>query len=137
MWASERMKPVLLALALLGTAPALAQTPLTAEEFDTIVTGNTITYSQSGGIFGIEEYLPKRQVRWSVAENLCQYGVWYPEGEAICFVYEDEPTPHCWTFWLDSGRLKALSVNDLPGAELTEVERTQTPLSCPGPDIGV
>jgi hypothetical protein len=135
MWVLDGMKPILLALALVA-APAVAQTPLTAEEFDAHVTGRTITYSQFGNIFGIEEYLADRQVRWSVAENLCQYGSWYAEGEAICFVYEYDPTPHCWTFWLEGGTLRALSVNDLPGAELTEVERTDTPLSCPGPDVG-
>ncbi len=136
MWASNRMKPLLVALALLGPTAAFAQTPLTAEEFDAQVTGHTITYSQFGGLFGIEEYLPNRQVRWSVAENLCQYGSWYAEGPAICFVYEYDPTPHCWTFWLEGGTLRALSVNDLPDAELTEVDRNDTPLSCPGPDVG-
>lgn len=131
------MKPVFAACALLGTVlPALAQTPLTADQFEAHVTGHTITYRQFSGIFGVEEYLAGRQVRWSVAENLCQYGSWYPEGEAICFVYEHDPTPHCWTFWLEAGSLRALSVNDLPGAELSEVDRTTTPLSCPGPDIG-
>ncbi|TAG28103.1 MAG: hypothetical protein EAZ40_03835 [Rhodobacterales bacterium] len=129
------MKLVLLALALVAT-PAVAQTPLTAEEFDAHVTGRTITYSQFGSIFGIEEYLPGRKVRWSVAPGECQYGSWYQEDSFICFVYEYDPTPHCWTFWLEGGTLRALSVNDLPGAELTEVERTDTPLSCPGPDVG-
>ena len=127
----------LAALALLCLAPpALAQTPLTAEGFEAEVTGQTITYSQFGGIFGIEEYLPGRQVRWSVAENLCQYGSWYPEGENICFVYEYDPSPHCWTFWLEEGRLHALLANDLPAAPLTESARSATPLSCPGPDVG-
>ena len=131
------MKHALSALALLGTAmPALAQTTLTADEFEAHVTGYTITYQQFIGIFGIEEYLPNRQVRWSVAENLCRYGSWYPEGDAICFVYESDPTPHCWTFWLEAGTLRALSVNDLPGAELTAVDRSDTPLACPGPDVG-
>lgn len=131
------MKHALSALALLGTAmPALAQTPLTAEAFEAHVTGYTITYQQFSGIFGIEEYLPGRQVRWSVAEDLCRYGSWYPQGDAICFVYEYDPTPHCWTFWLEAGTLRALSVNDLPGAELTEVDRNDTPLACPGPDVG-
>jgi hypothetical protein len=131
------MQRLLPALALLATiTPALAQPPLTAAEFEAHVTGYTITYQQFSGVYGIEEYLPGRQVRWSVAENLCQYGSWYPQDEAICFVYEYSPTPHCWTFWLEGGTLRALSVNDLPGAELTEVDRSDTPLACPGPDVG-
>jgi hypothetical protein len=141
MSASDAMRPFLLAAALVGaTGPGLAdvdQPSLTAEEFETHVTGKTVTYSQFGSLFGIEEYLPDRQVRWSVAENTCQYGSWYPQGRDICFVYEDDPTPHCWTFWRDKDRLVALSVGAGPGEELHEVERSDQPLSCPGPDVGV
>ncbi|MFM7444053.1 MAG: hypothetical protein ACKO2N_09100, partial [Tabrizicola sp.] len=57
-----------------------ADTPLTAEEFESHVTGKTLTYQQFDDIFGIEEYLPDRKVRWSIAPNECQYGTWYPEG---------------------------------------------------------
>lgn len=116
---------------------ALASPPLTAEEFDSYVTGQTITYHQQDTLFGIEEYLPGRKVRWSVAPGHCQYGTWYPEDEAICFVYEDDPSPHCWTFWMEDGALAALSTAATPGAELHEIDRSPTPLACPGPDVGV
>jgi hypothetical protein len=129
----------LLRAAILAALPvaALAQTPMTGDEFDAYVTGKTLTYSQYGTIFGTEEYLPDRRVRWAFTEDLCQYGSWYPQDENICFVYEYDPVPHCWTFWKDGDRLMALSVNDAPGAELSEVEQTDTPLACPGPDVGV
>ncbi len=138
MWGYDPMKSALLLSAFLA-APlaALAQTPMTGEEFDAYVTGRTLTYSQYDSIFGIEEYLPDRKVRWSVAPDLCQYGSWYPEGEKICFVYEYDPIPHCWTFWQGPAGLTALSVEDAPGAELSEVEKTDIPLTCPGPDVGV
>jgi hypothetical protein len=126
-----------LALAVLFAAPAFAETPITAEAFEAHVTGKTITYSQFESIFGIEEYLPNRKVRWSVAPNECQYGSWYPSGEDICFVYEYDPTPSCWTFWLRDGALVALSVGDAPGNELYEVNADTQPLPCPGPDVGV
>jgi hypothetical protein len=128
-----------LCAAILATLPlaAMAQTPMTGDEFDAHVTGKTLTYSQYGTIFGIEEYLPDRRVRWAFTEDLCQYGSWYPQDENICFVYEYDPVPHCWTFWKDGDRLRALSVNDAPGAELSEVAQTDTPLTCPGPDVGV
>lgn len=141
-WASDRMKQLLLATALIGaTLPALAQTPLgqpplTAEQFEAHVTGKTVTYSQFGQPFGIEEYLPGRQVRWSVAENRCQYGFWYPREDQICFVYEDDPTPHCWTFRIEGGALRARLGDSPPGADLAETDRSETPLGCPGPDIG-
>ena len=116
---------------------AQAETPVTATEFESHVTGYTVTYQQFESAFGIEEYLPDRKVRWSVALNDCQYGSWYPEDDDICFVYEYDPNPACWTFWLRDGALVALSTSDAPGAELYEVERGQTPLPCPGPDVGV
>lgn len=126
----------LAALAVLAL-PTLADTPVTAEEFEAHVTGKTVTYQQFDYVFGIEEYLPDRKVRWSVAPNECQYGSWYPQDDDICFVYEYDPTPACWTFWLKNGALVALSVNSGPGEELREVSADDTPLPCPGPDVGV
>jgi hypothetical protein len=117
--------------------PVLADTPITAEVFEDHVTGKTITYRQFDNLFGVEEYLADRKVRWSTAPDECQYGTWYPSGENICFVYEYNPAPQCWTFWLRNGALVALSVNALPGEELHEVDVSDTPLPCPGPDVGV
>ena len=115
---------------------ALAETPISAAEFEAHVTGKTVTYRQFDSVFGIEEYLPDRKVRWSVAPNECQYGSWYPDADDICFVYEYDVTPACWTFWLRDGALVALSVTAGPGEELHEVAADDTPLPCPGPDIG-
>jgi hypothetical protein len=114
----------------------LAQTPIGAEAFEAHVTGKTVTYRQFDAIFGVEEYLPDRKVRWSAAPGECQYGSWYPSGENICFVYEYDPTPACWTFWLQEGALVALSVDSPPGAQLYEVAADTRPLDCPGPKVG-
>ena len=132
------MKALLLA-ALLVATPCLAanETPMTAAEFDAYVTGKTLTYSQFGTVFGTEEYLPDRRVRWAFTEDICQYGIWYEQAGDICFVYETDPDPHCWTFWKDGDKLKALSVTDAPGSELSEVAQTDQPLACAGPDVGV
>ena len=126
-----------LTLACLLTTPALADTPITADQFEAHVTGKTITYQQFETVFGIEEYLPGRKVRWSTAPDECQYGSWYPQGGDICFLYEYDPVPACWTFWLKDGALVALSSNGLPGEELDEVEASDQPLPCPGPEVGV
>jgi hypothetical protein len=134
---SDPVRPFALALALASLATAVpAQTPLTADEFEAHVTGKTITYRQQDSLFGIEEYLEGRKVRWSVAPGECQYGSWYAEGPNICFVYEYDPAPHCWTFWKEDGALVALSDTGIPGFELYETDRSDTPLDCPGPDIG-
>jgi hypothetical protein len=131
-----RLVPLAMALACLAGAVA-AQTPLTGDQFEAHVTGKTVTYRQRDQVFGIEEYLSGRKVRWSVAPGECQYGSWYPQDRYICFVYEYDPVPHCWTFWKEDDALVALSDTGQPGEELYEVDRSETPLACPGPDIGV
>lgn len=117
--------------------PGLAETPISPEQFEAHVTGKTLTYQQFDYIFGVEEYLPDRKVRWSTAPDECQYGSWYPQGKDICFVYEYDPTPACWTFWMKDGALVALSTTGLPGEELHEVQASDQGLPCPGPDVGV
>ena len=125
---------ILAALAL--DTPAFAEPPIPPPEFEAHVTGKTLTYQQYTSVFGIEEYLPDRKVRWSTAPNECQYGSWYPQGDAICFVYEYDPTPACWTFWLRNGALVALSTDGVAGEELHEVQASDQGLPCPGPDVG-
>jgi hypothetical protein len=139
MWGYDPMMILRAAVLACLASAAVAQTdaPITAQEFEAHVTGKTVTYQQFGAIFGVEEYLEDRKVRWSVTADTCQYGSWYPEGDYICFVYEYDPAPACWTFWMRDGGLVALSIADAPGAELYEVARDQTPLPCPGPDVGV
>ncbi|MFE3837844.1 hypothetical protein [Pseudogemmobacter sonorensis] len=125
------------AFAALSALSARAETTLTAEEFDAYVTGKTLTYTQYGEVFGIEEYLPGRKVRWKATFDTCQYGSWFAREDLICFVYEYSSTEHCWQFWRSDSGLSALSVNDAPGSELSEVAQTADGLDCPAPDVGV
>ena len=127
---------VLAALAALAPSVAPAQDPMTAGEFDAYATGKTLTYSQYGEIYGTEEYLPDRRVRWQVTGDICQYGRWYEKGGLICFAYEYSQEEHCWSFWQEDGGLRALSTEDLPGDELSEVKDAGRGLTCP-PDVGV
>ena len=134
-----RALSVLLLLAAAGlSGPAVSgDRPMTAAEFDAYVTGKTLTYSQFGSVFGVEEYLPGRKVRWKFTDDDCQYGSWYEKDGLICFTYEYDPAEHCWTFWQGAGGLRALSVDDPPGSELSEVAQTTQGLACPGPEVGV
>ena len=124
-------------LGLLMASPTHAEAPIGAEAFEAHVTGKTVTYRQYGSVFGIEEYLPGRKVRWSTTPDECLYGSWYPQDDAICFVYEYSPDPSCWIFWLRDGALVALSTQGQPGDELHEVASNDEPLPCPGPEVGV
>lgn len=115
--------------------PAAAQAPLTAEEFEAYATGKTLSYALGGQVFGTEQYLPGRRVVWAFEGSDCQYGRWYPQGEQICFAYEDGE-PQCWVFARDGSGLSARYMND-PGLQLSEVAQSPEPLTCPGPDVGV
>lgn len=124
-------------LGLIVAGAAGAAEPMTAADFDAYVSSKTLTWSQYGSVFGIEEYLPNRKVRWKTSPEECQYGSWYERDRMICFVYEYSPGEHCWTFWTEEDGLKALSQGALEGSELTEVDQSPEPLNCPAPLVGV
>ncbi|NJM83977.1 MAG: hypothetical protein HC844_17375 [Tabrizicola sp.] len=133
-----KLFPASLAAALLlMPVIAKAEPPMSAEAFDTYATGKTMTYSLAGRVYGTEEYLPGRRVRWAFTADICQFGSWYQQGEDICFLYDGDPEPHCWKFWDRGGWLDALAVTDAPDAGLSEVAETEEPLACAGPDVGV
>lgn len=129
--------PTLLAATLLALPASATGTPLSAEDFEAYTTGKTLTYSQRGAIYGAEQYLPGRKVRWAFKGEECREGQWYEENGQICFVYPYDPTPQCWTFWHSDGKLHGLFDGDLPGSELSETTQTTEPLICAGPDVGV
>ena len=124
-------------LAVLLAASATAQTPLSAAEFEAYVTGKTLTYSEGGFAYGIEEYLPDRRVRWSYLDGECQDGTWYEAGEMICFAYEAYEEHQCWTFFLGPRGLSARFENDPEATELIETAQSEEPMLCLGPRTGV
>ena len=125
--------PALAAL-VLAAAGAVAQTPLGAEAFERHVAGRTLTWSAEGLPYGIEEYRPDRTVVWSFLDGICREGAWYPADERICFVYETDDAPQCWSFFLDKG---ALVARIEPGPELRESGEVEGPPVCLGPVPGV
>ncbi len=133
------MRPILAALALtcLPLAPAAAERPMTADEFEAYVGGKTLYYSSRGNAYGAEQYLPNRRVIWTFLDGECQTGVWYESGGLICFVYEFGGEPQCWSFWERGGGLSARFENDPAATELYEVDQSADPLRCAGPDVGV
>jgi hypothetical protein len=136
-----RMLLLTLALALPLAAPVSAQAPMTGVEFEAYVTGRTLTFAENGVVYGIEEYLEGRRVRWAFVEDECQEGTWYEaqvEGQPmICFVYEHAPdNEQCWTFYRTARGLKARFMNEPEARELYEVQQSREPMMCLGPRIG-
>ena len=124
-------------LACLLATPALAETPMTAEEFEAFVTGKTMDYLAGGEAFGREVYLPGRKVRWAFTAEECKLGHWFGRGDQICFLYDGDPEPKCWIIWPDGEGLSASYSTDTPDIAPRSVHETTEPLACAGPDVGV
>ncbi|MEM9247060.1 MAG: hypothetical protein AAGB05_00035 [Pseudomonadota bacterium] len=119
-------------------APALAaQSPMSAAEFEAYTAGKTLYFYSEGEAYGVEEYHENRRVTWSFLDGDCKDGVWYPQGDEICFVYENNPVPQCWTFYDDSGGLRAQFEGRETGTVLYEAGEADEPMMCLGPDVGV
>ncbi|SPF78296.1 hypothetical protein [Pseudoprimorskyibacter insulae] len=129
------MKTLGLILALL--APATALPAMTGAEFQDYVTGKTIYFDQAGQPYGVEQYLPGNRVRWSLLDGNCKDGSWYEDGPHICFVYDDNPTPQCWTFEQRPDGIRAIFANDPDRLVLYEVSQSDKPMLCLGPEVGV
>ena len=135
----SRMKHLLISAALAGltTAAAWAAEPMSGSEFEAYVTGKTLYFGQNGEAYGVEEYLDNRRVRWSFLDGECKDGIWYEEGEMICFIYDDTPDPQCWTFYRETNGLRAIFENNPQATTLYEAQQSDEPMMCLGPEIGV
>ncbi|MEL6171449.1 MAG: hypothetical protein AAGK67_11955 [Pseudomonadota bacterium] len=127
----------LLLISILLPGLGLAQDSMNAREFDEYTRGKTFTYGSNGAPYGAEEYLDNRRVRWSFLDGKCQEGEWYEENGLICFVYQDKPDPQCWKFTRAPSGISALFQNDPTQSVLYEMQQSQEPLMCLGPEIGV
>lgn len=125
-----------LALILLAT-PVLAEPTLSAEEFDALTLGRTMTWAEFGSVYGVEQYLPGRKVRWTVLGDDCRTGNWYPDGGAICFLYEGDIDPYCWEITGSGAGFRARLATDPPESEPVVVEDTTEQMACLGPEVGV
>lgn len=125
-----------LAVALWATlAQAAPDDFLTPEGFEALTTGRTITYAVGDDYYGTEQYLPGRRVIWTFGD-ICQQGTWAPQGDAICFTYDDSPEPSCWVFRQVPGGLAAWQAQARLGAPLVSTFQSRAPMSC-GPRVGV
>lgn len=128
-----------LAVLSLALAPvaAQAQSNMSAAEFDAYTKGKTLFYGRGNAPYGAEIYLPDRRVRWSFLDGECKDGEWYEDAGLICFVYEDNPEPQCWSFQKTSSGLTAQFENEPGSTVLYEADETGQEMLCLGPKIGV
>lgn len=131
------MKLIIALLAFMTAMPALAQDLLTAEEFDSYTQGKTLFYGRSGTAYGAEIYRENRRVTWSFLDGECKDGEWYEANGLICFVYEDNDTPQCWSFTQGAGGLIARFENSPTTTELYEARDSGDEMICLGPKVGV
>jgi hypothetical protein len=117
--------------------PAWADRVMSPAEFEDFATGKTMDYDDGFGVWGREEYLPGRRVRFSFTDDECRFGIWYDQGEQVCFVYDHDPEPKCWTYFTDGKNVTTEFANDGPGGTLSSVRPTKEPLVCLGPEVGV
>lgn len=131
-----RAAAILATLTILPAAAAAAGERLTAEEFEAHVTGRTLYYSGGDGEYGAEQYLPDRRVIWTFLDGECSRGSWYEDDGLICFVYEFDAEPQCWSFWREDGRIAARFEDGGAVTELYELRQSDKPLICYGPEVG-
>lgn len=136
-WHSDGMKYIALCLSALCALPAAAQDLMSAEEFDAYTRGKTLFYGNGNSPYGAEIYHENRRVQWSFLDGKCKEGEWYEADGLICFTYEDNPDPQCWSFVEGSGGLIARFENEPNTTELYEARDQGQEMLCLGPEVGV
>ena len=132
-----KTRALILASLLALPLPAVAQDSMSAAEFDAYTRGKTLYYGRDGAAYGAEVYKENRRVQWSFLDGDCKDGEWYEEAGLICFVYDDNPVPQCWSFTESPGGLIARFENAPDTTELYEAEDVGEEMLCLGPRIGV
>jgi hypothetical protein len=121
----------------LCAAPLAAQQTMTADEFDAYTKGKTLFYGKTGQAYGAEIYHENRRVEWSFLDGDCKEGEWYEADGLICFVYENNPNPQCWSFIKGANGLIARFENRPDTTELYEAHEGAEKMLCLGPKVGV
>ena len=78
-----------------------------------------------------------RRVEWFFLDSKCKQGEWYEADGLICFTYEDNPDPQCWSFVEGANGLIARFENEPNTTELYEAQDQGQEMLCLGPEVGV
>ena len=112
--------------------------PLSAEAFDQYTRGKTLFYGAEGAPYGAERYMEGRRVVWTFLDGKCQDGEWYENQIGhICFVYENNKVPQCWSFEIGQDGLIAQFENNTEATILYEANEDGEEMLCRGPNVGV
>ncbi len=130
------MRALIALILLAATSSAQAGGPLSAEAFDALTKGRTMTWAEFGQVYGVEQYLPDRRVRWTVLGDDCITGRWYAKGPAICFQYDDRPDPVCWEIQPGPSGLLARQSAQAADVDPVIIEESSEPMACFGPRVG-
>lgn len=126
-------------MALLLASGAFGETLVGPEEFQTLSEGKTLYFTRDGVNFGAEQFYKNRTSTWQYEDGTCIVGQWYPDADALCFVYDQQPIPQCWYMVRRDGsiyaRLRELATGD--PSELLLSHTDTNPVPCPAPDLGV
>ncbi|MEM6760989.1 MAG: hypothetical protein AAF601_16060 [Pseudomonadota bacterium] len=126
-----------LILWIMSAGAALAQDPLTAEEFLDLLEGRTARFVDfnSGNLVGTEEFLRRDRSVWARANGTCAYGLVYIEDGAVCFDYDDDPpgVSHCWVPFTQDEKIYVLSTRSGQIQQIEEIN--EDGVSCEPPAL--
>lgn len=122
---------------LLIAAPAVAEEPVTPEEFRDFAEGWTVYFEREGRPFGSEEFEQGGKVRWRYSDGSCVSGAWRAHDGQLCFLYdtvEEGAVINCWEMMRDDDGIFARLIDgDNAGLELRISRRDRAPLLCGEP----
>ena len=127
-------------LCILPLTPVQGQS-MTLERFQRETDGQTYLFIHDGITYGMERYLPRNRVEWSILDGRCIFGKYFEWKGKICFSYDEygrdaERPPQCWTFERRDGVLMAQFYDPDRDHPPVEMRLTNQELSCLGPDVG-
>jgi len=120
------------------TCLAAEDRPVSPEEFERLVLGETMSFIGTSGLYGAEEYFGDRRVRWSFLDGTCTDGRWFNQGNQICFQYDDggNAEPQCWSFYMKDDALVGEYDNGGQTAAPVQMQMRSGPLYCLSPEVG-
>ncbi|MCU0827251.1 MAG: hypothetical protein MUE52_07550 [Tabrizicola sp.] len=110
---------------------------LTAEDFSAHTGTSTLTYSYSSGFIGQAQYGPDQTLLWAFQGEPCVTGHWTHTGDQLCFSFANQVEVSCWLFSFKDGKLLGVLQNSDTVVVITETARSDQPLVCPAPEVGV